>query len=156
MAGMRALGRLYDVVTSDAAGNTLKVSMKNCSGVGVLAVCTTTASSTLTVKAATSYGGSYLAAGVTTFPAKMYTRVSTGTAAWTDGSAGLSWVTSTGVGTISGATATDAYYFDFLGSYLADTYDYLEVVGSADFQVTLLPYDLTVQRSPLNLTAVAA
>ena len=156
MAGMRALGRLFDVVTTDAGANTLKVSMTGCSGVGVLAVCTSTASSTLTVKAAKSYGGSYVAAGVTTFPPKMYTRVSTGTAAWTDGSSGLSWATSTGVGTVSGATATDAYYFDFLGSYLADGYDYLEVVGSTDFWVTLIPYDLTVQRTPANLVAIAS
>ena len=75
MAGMRALGRVYDVVTTDAGANTLKVSMKNCSGVGILAVCTSTASSTLTIKAATSYGASYVAAGVTTYPSKYYTRV---------------------------------------------------------------------------------
>ena len=156
MAGMRGLGRVFDVVTTDAGANTLKVSMKNCSGVGILAVCTTTASSTLTIKAAKTYGATYYAAGITTYPSKYYTRVSTGAAAWTDGSAGASTVASTGVVTIAGATITDAYYTDFLCSYLADGYDYLEVVGSADLWVTLIPYDLTVQRTPVNLAIVAA
>jgi hypothetical protein len=154
MAGMRALGRLYDVVLPDAAATGAVVSMKNCSGVGIVAVCATTASSTLTLTAGKVYG-TYSAAGITTFPPKMYSRVALGTAAWTDDSSGLSWVTSTGVGTIAGATAADVYYLDFLGSYLADGYDYLKVVPSADLQIMLLPYDLTVQRIPTNLQIIA-
>lgn len=156
MAGMRALGRLYDVVTSDAAANTLKVNMKNCSGVGVLAVCTTTASSTLTATAAKTYGGSYVAAGISTFPATMYSRASAGTAAWSDDSSGISWVTSTGVGTIAGATATDAYYLEFLATDLAADYTCLEIVASADLWVTLIAHDLSVQRTPPNLVAIAS
>ena len=157
MAGMRALGRVYDVVTGDAAGNTLKVSMKNCSGVGILAVCGDTESSTLTIKAAEAYGDTYYAAGVTTFPSVYYSRdTSVGTGAWTLASSGFSTVASTGVVTCAGATATYSYYTDFLCSYLADQYDYLEVIASAGFQVTLIMYDLTVQRTPANLVIPAA
>jgi hypothetical protein len=156
MAGVRGLGRVLDVVTTDAAANTLKVNTAECSGVGILAVCTSTASSTLTIKADKTYGGTASAAGVGTFPSLYYTRTSsTGTAAWTDGSAGASTVTATGVVTIAGATAAHSYYTDFLVSYFAEGYSYLSVVGSTDFWVTLILYDLTVQRSPLNLITPA-
>lgn len=153
MAGMRALGRVLDVVTN-ASG--IGISLKNCSGIAFVAQTNATGTATLAFTAATSYGGSYN--NVTTAsgfgqPSTWYTR-SASTAAWTPKAA--SWSTST----LSIAT-TSSYesYVDFLVSELADGYDYIKVTGAnttTGTGVIAILYDLTVQRTPANLAIVSA
>lgn len=157
MAGMEALGRVLDVIPV-ASG--VGFSMKHCSGVGLLAVATGAAK--LAFTAATGYGESYascLPASGFGQPGYWYQRVGTGTgadgstAAWTKQTA--SWAAGTANLTIS-ATSGYTSYVDFLGSQLADTYDYLKVTGTNTSQLTAILYDLTVQRKPANLEILSA
>lgn len=151
MAGMRALGRVYDVL-QNASG--VGISLKNCSGIGLVALAASTATGTLTFTAATSFGGSY--SNVTTAngfgqPAVWYQRAGDNTHAWT--SKASSW--SSNALTIA-ATSGFQSYVDFLVSELADQYDYLKVTAGASVTLTAILYDLTVQRTPANLVIPAA
>lgn len=154
MAGMRALGRLYDVVPGLATGNTITVALKDCSGVGFVMTALQTATATLTVSGLTHYSG-----GTTTIwtpgngfgqPGTYYYR-SAATAAWT--AASTSW--SSNAVTLS-ATSGYISYVDFLVSELADSYDYISVVAGASTTVHAIMYDLTVQRTPANLRIPSA
>jgi hypothetical protein len=151
MAGMRALGRVYNPMFAGSAAG--EVSLRGCSGCGVLAVATSTATTSLTVVAAKSYGGS-----TTTWtpgngfgqPGTWYEQTAAGTAAWTAQTA--SWASN--VLTI-GATNGYVSYVDFLVSELADGFDYIKVTPT-NCEIVLLPYDLTVQREPANLAIISA
>ena len=151
MAGMRALGRVYNPVFGGTSAT--EVSLKGCSGVGILALASSTATTSLAFTAATSYGGS-----TTTVtpgngfgqPSVWYEQTAAGTAAWTKQTA--SWASN--VLTI-GATSGYVSYVDFLVSELADTFDYLKVTP-VNATIVLLPYDLTVQRTPANLAIISA
>jgi hypothetical protein len=151
MAGMRALGRVFNPVFGNTSAT--EVSLRGCSGVGVLAVASSTATTSLAVVAATSYGGS-----TTTWttgngfgqPAVWYQQTAAGTAAWTKQTA--SWASN--VLTI-GATSGYVSYVDFLVSELADTFDYIKITPT-NAAIVLLPYDLTVQRTPPNLAVISA
>lgn len=145
MAGMRALGRLYDVAPAGAAATAVIVNLKDCSGVGVLATVGATATGTLTFTAATTFGGTYEAVDPANGfgnPGTWYSRAAN-TAHWAANTA--SWAS--GVLTIS-STSGEICYVDFLVSELADKYDYLQVLPGAAVTATLIPYDLTVARTP--------
>jgi hypothetical protein len=153
MAGMKALGRVLDVVPN-ASG--VGISLKNCSGIAFVAVTSSTTGATLAFTCATSYAGTYnnmtTASGFGQ-PGKWYSR-SASTAAWTENTA--SWSTST---LTVAVTSGYASYVDFLVSELADTYDYIKVTGTNTVTgagVTAILYDLTVQRKPANLAIVSA
>lgn len=153
MAGMRALGRLYNPVWAGIATAGI-VSLKNCSGVGVLAYAGATATGTLTFTAAKTFGGSYVAVDPANGfgnPGTWYQQAASGTDAWTAEAA--SW--SSGVLTVDGSEYGISYV-DFLVSELADEYCYLKVLGGAAVNVVLLPHDLTVQRTPANLAIISA
>lgn len=150
MAGMRALGRVLDVVPN-ASG--VGISLKNCSGVGFIAVASSTATTSLAFTAATSYGGSYGNVVTTSGfgqPGTWYQRAGDATHAWTKQTA--SW--SNQVLTI-GATSGYESYVDYLVSELADNYDYLKVTAT-NASLTAILFDLTVQRAPENLAIVSA
>jgi len=148
---MRALGRVYNIVPGASGA---KIDLTQCSGVGFLAVASTTATTSLTFTAYPGFSGSV--ANVTTAngfgqPATWYQQVSSGgAAAWTAQTA--SWASN--VLTI-GATAGYASYVDFLVSELADTYDYL-VATAVNCTLTAILYDLDVQRTPQNLKIIAS
>ena len=150
MAGMRALGRVYNVV---AAASGQAISLKECSGVGILAL-NTSASGTISVTAGTTYSGSY--ANWTTAngfgqPSVYYSGgTAVGTTAWVKETA--SWSSQTLVGA---AGNNNQWYLDFLVSELADTYDYIKVTATG-CTITAILYDLTVQRTPPNLQIVSA
>lgn len=151
MAGQRALGRVYDVLQNCSG---VAFSLKNCSGVGLAAIAANTATGTLTFTASTTYAGSYT--NVTTAngfgqPATWYQRAGDATHAWT--SVAASW--STNALTIA-ATSGYQSYVDYLVSELADTYDYLKVTAGASVTLTAILYDMTVQRSPVNLVIPSA
>lgn len=151
MSGMRALGRLYDVVPI-AAGGTVKVSFKDVAGIGVCAAAASTATTSLTVKIDTSYAGSgTLIQAVTgaSVPDTWYQRTAA-TAAWTKQSA--SW--SSSVLTL-GATSGYISYVDFLVSDLPDTYDYISFT-TANAAGAVVLYDRLVQRTPENLRIPSA
>lgn len=154
MAGMRALGRLYDVVPGLAPANTITVALKDCSGIGLVLTALQTATATLTVSGCTLYSGGTTTAWSTANgfgqPGTYYYR-SAPTVAWT--AASTSW--SSNVLTLS-ATSGYTSYVDFLVSELADTYDYIKVVAGASTTVNAILYDLTVQRSPANLRIPSA
>jgi hypothetical protein len=150
MAGMRALGRVYNVVPG-ASG--LAICLKDCSGIGLLATASTTAATSLAFTAAKTYSGSTV--NVTPGngfgqPAYFYEAAATGVDAWVKTTA--SWASN--VLTI-GATAGNVSYVDYLVSELADGYDYL-IVTATNATLTALLYDLTVQRTPENLRIPSA
>ena len=154
MAGMRALGRVYDVVPAGAAATALTVCLKDCSGVGIVASTGATATGTLTFTARTTFSGSQT--NVTPAngfgqPNTWYLRHPANTAAWAAQAA--SW--SSNALTIS-AVSGDVSYVDYLVSELADTFDYLTVTPGAAVTITAVLYDLTVARTPANLRIPSA
>ena len=160
MAGMRALGRVSNVlVQSSASGTivaagTIVASMKNCSGIELIAYCATANGGTVTVTAGSTnaVGTAYTTANGFGQPSIMYTQAQGVTVSSRPGT--NSWVKQTtawssnalpvgGSGTVT--------VVDFLVSELADQYDYLGFSGSPGMQLTAIQYDLTVQRTPPNL-----
>lgn len=151
MAGMRALGRVYDVVPL-ASG--VDICLKDCSGVGFVATATTVAATTLAFTAKPSFGGTpknVTPANGFGQPPTWYLRAAA-TAAWAPQAA--SW-SGTGVLTIGGAAIGAMSYVDYLVSELADTYDYLNVTA-VNCALTAILYDLNVQRIPANLRIPSA
>src|SRR5215469_5169811 len=151
MAGMRALGRVYDVAVNPSG---IDICLKDVSAIGYVAVSGSTAS-TLTFVAKPSFGGA--ATNVTPAngfgqPNTLFTRTAN-TAAWVSNTA--SWASNV----LSLSATNGAFnYVDFLVSQLADTFDYLNVTiagTGATLNVAVL-YDLTVQRKPVNLRIPAA
>jgi hypothetical protein len=149
MAGMRALGRQYDVVVAPSG---LDICLKDCSGIGFVAVNGTSTAAILTVVAKPSFGGS--AANWTTAngfgqPSTVHTRLTGNAAAWIAQS--VTWSTNTLTTPIT--TTSAIMYVDFLVSELADTYDYINVTvsGSGATLPMAILYDLNVQRKPANL-----
>lgn len=155
MAGMRALGRRYDVISAPSG---IDISLKNCSGIGFMAVNGTSTAAILTVVAKPSFGGSsknWTAANGFGLPAKVYTRTAN-TAAWVSRNVTANW--SSNALTVPVTTTGLISYVDFLVSELADTYDYINVTVSgtgATLPVAIL-YDLNVQRTPANLVIPSA
>lgn len=154
MAGMRALGRVYDVVPTVAAAGTLTFSAQDCSGIGVLMTALQTATATLTVSGCTKFSGGTTTTWTTANgfgqPGTFYYR-SANTAHWT--AASTSW--SSNAVTLA-ATSGYISYLDFLVSEFADTYDYIKIVAGASTNITAILYDLTVQRTPANLRIPSA
>ena len=155
MAGMRALGRVYDVIPGQAAANTITVATMDCSAIGVILAAAQTATATVTVYGATKFTGGTSTAWTTANgfgqPGTYYWRPSAATTHWT--AASTSW--SSNAVTLS-ATSGNISYLDFLVSEFADTYDYITLVGGAACTVHAILYDLTVQRIPANLRIPAA
>lgn len=154
MAGMRALGRVYDVVPGLATANLITVCLKDCSGVGFVMTALQTATATITVNGLTHYSGGTTTTWTTTHgfgqPGTYYYR-SASTAAWT--AASTSW--SSNAVTLS-ATSGYISYVDFLVSELADSYDYISATAGASTTIHAILYDLTVQRTPANLRIPSA
>ena len=154
MAGMRALGRVYDVVPGLATGNTISVALNDCSGIGFVLTALQTATATLAVNGLTHYSGGTTTTWTTAHgfgqPGTYYYR-SAATAAWT--AASTSWSSNTVT-----LSATSGYisYVDFLVSELADTYDYISVTAGASSTVHAILYDLTSQRTPARLRIPSA
>lgn len=149
MAGMRALGRVYDVVSAPSG---IDICVKDCSGIGFVAVNGTTTAAILTVVAKPSFGGS--AANWTTAlgfgqPNTMFTRTAN-TAAWVSRSTSAAW--SSNVLTVPVTTTGLISYVDFFVSQFADTYDYINVTvsGTGCTLPAAILYDLTVARIPAN------
>lgn len=149
MAGMRALGRVYDVVP---AASGIDICLRDVSGIGFLATTTTTAATSLAFAAKPSFGGA--ATNVT--PANGFGQPNTwflrtaNTAAW----AAQAAVWTTNSLAIAG-TINQISYVDFLVSELADTFDYLNVTAT-NCSLTALLFDLTVARAPQRLRIPSA
>ena len=145
MAGMRALGRVVDVIPN-ASG--VAISLKNCSGAQVVVYNSTVASNQV-VTMSTAFSGSYTNAagfgGIGTY----YSRTDA-THAWSKNTQATS-------NTVS-ASGTAATVFDILVSTLPDTFDYIKVTSGASTTAspTVILYDLTVQRKPENLAIPSA
>jgi len=151
MAGMEALGRVCNVVAS-ADNKPFRVDLN--SGVMFVAVASSTATTSLTFTAATTFSGSYTnwtTANSFAQPDHWYQQtVGDGTVAWTKQTA--SW--SSNVLTI-GATSGYVSVVHIFGSHFADTYKYINC-DATNASLTAVIYDLTVQRKPANLTIVGA
>jgi hypothetical protein len=152
MAGMRALGRNYDIVQNPSG---LNICLKDCSGIGFVSVNGTSTAAILTVTGSTLFTG-----GTTTNwtpangfgqPNTVYTRLTGNTAAWIAQSQSTLW--SSNALTCPITTTSAIMYVDFLVSELADTYDYINVTvsGSGATLPMAILYDLTVQRKPANI-----
>ncbi len=137
MAGMEGLGR-FNVIPI-AAANAFNFSQAS----GAMIVCT--GNDTFTLKAASSFAGSYTNLAVIT---RYYTNTATnGTAAWVA-------ATQAAAATVSQTTGTTVFHV--LTSQLADPNDYLKVTVGASGLVAVFLYDMTVQRAPANLLTVGA
>lgn len=155
MAGMRALGRVYDIVSAPSG---VDICLKDVSGIGFLSLNGTATAAILTVVAKPSFGGSsktWTPANGFGQPNTAYTRTAN-TAAWVSQSVTANW--SSNALTCPITTTGAEMYVDFLVSQLADTYDYINVTVSGTgctLPVAIL-YDLTVQRIPANLRIPSA
>lgn len=153
MAGMRALGRVYDVINPNSTVATaVAFSVKDCSAFSVIATNTSTAQATVGFSAATSYAGTYTAATTANGfgqPNTWYLR-NDSTASWTKQTANWNANALT-----VGTTANQVAVVDYLCSELADTYDYVKLAPT-NCTIVVLKYDLTVQRKPDNLKAPSA
>ena len=157
MAGMRALGRVYDVLSTPSG---IDICVKDCSGIGFMAVNGTTTAAILTVVAKPSFGGSaknWTPANGFGLPNTVYTRTAN-TAAWVANavSSGSGW--SSNALTIPLTTTGLISYVDFFTSQFADTYDYINVTvsGTGCTLPAAFLYDLTVARTPANLRIPSA
>lgn len=150
MAGMEGLGRQFNVIS---AGSGVNFSMKQCSAVAV--ICQASGASSVAVTASTAYSGgtttNFTAANGFGLAPHWYQSTSdTGTAGWNK----VNSVWTTNSLALAGTTGYMSVFHIF-GSQLADTYDYLNITGT-NCTVIVLPYDLTVQRTPANLTILGA
>lgn len=158
MAGMRALGRVYDVVPGLGNAPTITVCLKDCSGVGFVMTALQTATATMTVSGLTHFSGGTTTTWTTAHgfgqPGTYYTRAAASTGATTVwAAASTSWASNA---LTVAATSGWVSYVDFFVSELADTYDYISVVAGASTQMQAILYDLTVQRTPANLRIPSA
>lgn len=150
MAGMEGLGRVFDEVVA-ASGN--MISIKNASAISF--VVSSSGASSLAVVAAKTFGGStttWTPANGFGQPSRWYQETAVnGTAAktkvtsvWTTNSVALAATT--------GYTSTICFFT----SQFADGYDYIQVTGTNTTVVFALLHDLTVARTPPNLTILGA
>ena len=152
MAGMKALGRVYDVIASPSG---LNIALNDASGIGFMAINGSSTAAILTVTASTAYSGGTTHNWTTALgfgqPSLYHTRLTGNTAAWVSHTVASEW--SSNVFTTAVSTTSAVTYIDFLGSELADGYDYINVTvsGSGCTLPVALLYDLTVQRKPANL-----
>ena len=151
MAGMRALGRNYDIVQNPSG---LDICVKDCSGISFVAVNGTSTAAILTVIAKPSFGGT--PANWTTAlgfgqPNTGYTRLAAMTANWVQQSISAQW--SSNVLTVPITTTGAVFEVEFLTSQFADTYDYINITvsGSGCTLPEAILNDLTVQRNPVRL-----
>lgn len=153
MAGMRALGRVLDVVNAPSG---IDISVKDASGIGFVAVNGTTTAAILTVVAKPSFGGAsttWTTANGFGQPNTVFTRTAN-TAAWVSNAVTWSTNTLTAPATTTGLIS----YVDFFTSQFADTFDYINVTvsGTGCTLPMAILYDLTVARKPANLRIPSA
>src|SRR5215472_8215458 len=155
MAGMRALGRVYDVIPSPSG---IDICTKDCSGIGFYSINGTTTAAILTVVAKPSFGGAstnWTTANGFGQPNTGFTRTAN-TAAWVSQAITAQW--SSNVLTVPITTTGAFFYVDFLVSQFADTFPYINVTvsGTGCTLPTAILYDLTVARKPQRLRIPSA
>src|SRR5215472_12684102 len=155
MAGMRALGRVYDVLSAPSG---VDICMKDASGIGLLAINGTTTAAILTVVAKPSFGGSatnWTTANGFGQPNTGFTRTAN-TAAWVSQAITAQW--SSNALTVPITTTGAFFYVDFLVSEFADTFDYINVTvsGTGCTLPMAILYDVNVQRAPQRLRIPSA
>src|SRR5262249_46830320 len=131
MAGMRALGRVYDVVPNPSG---IDICTKDVSGIGFYAINGTATAAILTVVAKPSFGGAatnWTIANGFGQPNTGYTRTAN-TAAWVSQNiaAPAGWGASNNVLTVPITTTGAFFYVDFFTSQFADTFPYINVTVS--------------------------
>lgn len=144
MAGMDGLGRVFNVVP---AAEGLYINMRDCSAVSF--VCTSANSDTFAFGEAQSSGGTnaqlFADGAKGTYPTRYYE------ASDTDGS--VAWVKHSLADDTTGAITTGhCIVVTVLSSLLDDTYDYVYVTPSSTGTAIAILHDLTVQRTPANLS----
>jgi hypothetical protein len=150
MAGMQGLGRVFDVV---GVASTNYFSLKNASAVSFIV--SASGASSLALTAEPSFGGTpanWTPANGFGQTAYYYQNVqNNGTGAWTKQTA--TWTTNS-----VALAATGGYMsvFTVYADQLADTYDYIKVVGTNTTYVVAVLHDLTVARTPANLAILGA
>lgn len=141
MAGMRALGRVLDIVPI-ASGK--YISMKNASGITF--VCT--GADTFNVSEAKTVSGTPQDVGAVI--TQYYQQ------AGTDGTHGWTTVTQTAADEVVQANAGYTTVIEIFGDMMDDGYAYIACTAAASGLVAAIVHDLTVQRKPDNLVALSA
>lgn len=140
MSGMEGLGKAFNVVPI-AAG--VAVSMKQCSAITF--VCT--GADTFTLTAASTFGGSYATPGNVI---DHYYQ-----AAATNGTAAFTKITQAASNAVTQASAYTTV-ITVRGTSLPDPKCYVKLTASGAGLVAAILHDLTVQRTPANLTIPSA
>lgn len=149
MSGMEGLGRVFNVITT---ADTHGFSMAGCSAVAL--VVASSGASSIAVTAAKTFAGSYdnftTANGFGQSSHWYQSTTATGTAAWTKQTS--VWTTNS-----LALAATTAYVsvVHIFGSQMADGYVYLKATCT-NGTLVVIPYDLTVGRTPANLAILGA
>jgi hypothetical protein len=146
---MEGLGRVFNVIS---LADTVGFNISQCSAVSL--VVTSSGASSVAVTASKTFGSGYVnfttANGFGQAPHWYQTTSDTGTAAWTKQTA--VWTSNSLA--LAGTTGYTSV-FDIFGSQMADGYDYLKVTCT-NGTLVVITHDLTVQRTPANLTILGA
>ncbi len=143
MSSILPLGRSYNL-TASAPGGNIRVSLRDCSGVGFYIV-GASAATTVTISESTASSGGTRQTLAGTFS---YWTQASGTSVWTAGAGG---VNGTSITTIANAAA--ALYVWVPQGALSDGFSYLDCNHATGTSVYILG-DLDVQRKVTNLANV--
>ena len=169
MAGMEALGRLFNLFPV-GSGQAFKV--RGASGVAIVAWnASATTTTTLTLTQDSTFGGSF-SGGAYLIKDVYWTTANNGTAAWTKATYNPGTAPWTGAAANNVNGPTGAITFNNTGQNFAtatcvvvqlftseftDPYDYLKAtMTGAGGLCSVIPYDLVHQRGPANLEILGA
>lgn len=139
MAGMEALGRLFNVLP---VADDVYVDMRKCESVTF--VCVNTAGDTYTLTEATSAAGAGAAV------------LSTITAFWISATVGAAWsrVTQAAGSTAVPTASQDVMVLHVSGAELSDGFTHVKLASTGAGTVVAITHELKAPRSPANLPAM--
>jgi len=146
MTTMEGLGRVFNVQYLMSG---LWVNMKYCSSVAFVCYIAAGAGDTYTLQEATTAAGGGAQNLVTV--TRYFTNTGNGTDAWT-----LRTQAAAATVVAAAAATQNCTVFHVDGTELTDGFDYLRVTATGAGVIIPVTYDLTVQRTPANLPAMAA
>lgn len=159
MAGMEALGRLFNVVNVNVTTNVaFKVRGASC-----VAVYVTGATAVVTLAQDVSFGGSFATAAPVIKNVYWRATPGDGTVVWNK----LTYINGTAPfssgplstythGTTVGLTTAVSSLFHIFTSELSDPFDYIKITMTGSGACTVIPADLVHQRAPANLEIQSA
>ena len=158
MAGMEALGRLFNVIPNVTTNSKFKIRSASC-----VAVVVTGATAVVTLAQDSAFAGSF-ASALAVIKNIYWSTAADGTAAWnkltfaagaTFGTPAVPLSTYTH-GTTAGLTTAVMSVFHIFTSELSDPNSYARVTMTGSGIAQILPVDLVHQRTPANMELLAS